>query len=62
SAVINARGRVISSLPYRQAGAIMTNLPAADAPTLFARFGNRLALGLAFLLVIGAIATRRALR
>ncbi len=62
SAVINARGRVISSLPYRQAGAIMTHLPAADAPTLFARFGNRLALGLAFLLVIGAIATRRALR
>lgn len=62
SAVINADGALIAALPAQQAGAITAALPAARAPTLFARFGNVLALGFALLLAALAIATRRALR
>ena len=62
SAVINADGQLVAALPDRQAGAITAALPAPRAPTLFARFGNGLALGFAVLLAALAIATRRALR
>jgi apolipoprotein N-acyltransferase len=53
SAVIDARGRLLASLPWRTPGAIEIPLPATAAPTLFARFGNILPMILAMLL--GAI-------
>jgi apolipoprotein N-acyltransferase len=57
SAVIDARGRLIQSLPWRTAGAIDEQLPlAALGLTPFARFGNLIPLLLAFALLIAAIA------
>ena len=41
SAVIDARGKVVKSLPWRTAGVIDAVLPpAANSATVFARFGN----------------------
>jgi apolipoprotein N-acyltransferase len=61
SAVIDADGRLLASLPWRTAGAIELPLPPAHAPTLFARFGNILPLALAlFLGAIGFASRRRA--
>jgi apolipoprotein N-acyltransferase len=55
--VIDARGRLLKSLPGQTAGVIDAELPpAADQPTLFARFGNLIPLLLAIELVIAAIA------
>jgi apolipoprotein N-acyltransferase len=53
SAVIDAEGELVASLPWRTAGVIDTTLPAPKPPTLFARFGNILpaAFGLVLLLV-----------
>jgi apolipoprotein N-acyltransferase len=53
SAVIDAQGELVASLPWRTAGVIDTTLPAPKPPTLFARFGNILpaAFGLVLLLV-----------
>ena len=60
SAVIDARGRVVKSLPWRAAGVIDAILPpAADAPPPFARFGNLTPLLLAFALLIGGIVLGR---
>jgi apolipoprotein N-acyltransferase len=60
SAVIDARGRVVKSLPWRTAGTIDEILPpAAKGPTPFARFGNVIPLILAFLLIIGGIVLGR---
>jgi len=59
SAVIDADGRLLNSLGWRQAGVIDTLLPAPRPPTLFARFGNVLPLLLALLLAAAAIAVRR---
>jgi len=60
SAVVNARGEVVKSLPWRQAGVIDAVLPpAADGPPPFARFGNVIPLTLAFLLIIGGIVLGR---
>ncbi|WP_332818709.1 apolipoprotein N-acyltransferase [Sphingopyxis sp.] len=59
SAVIDANGRVLESLPMHQAGRIDTTLPPAHAPTLFARYGNILPVGFALLLLALAIAFRR---
>src|SRR6476469_2309835 len=43
SAVIDARGKVVKSLPWRRAGVIDAVLPpAANGPTPFARLGNLL--------------------
>ena len=52
SAVIDADGRIARSLPLGKAGRIDARLPAAKAPTLFARYGNILPLGLAALLIV----------
>lgn len=60
--VIDAQGRVVARLPKHEEGVIDTRLPAAAAPTLFARFGNLLPLAFALLLVAGAIAVRRKTR
>lgn len=55
SAVIDADGRMIKSLPLGTAGRIDARLPEAKAPTLFARFGNILPLGFAGLLIAFAL-------
>ncbi|HEX4739300.1 MAG TPA: apolipoprotein N-acyltransferase [Allosphingosinicella sp.] len=62
SAVIDADGRLLQSLPWRTAGAIDARLPAPKPPTLFARFGNLLPFLFALLLAATAIAVRRARR
>ncbi len=59
SAVIDADGHIVESLPMHRAGRIDTSLPPAHAPTLFARFGNALPVGFAALLLALAIAFRR---
>jgi apolipoprotein N-acyltransferase len=59
SAVIDADGRIRESLPMHAAGRIDTVVPAAHAPTLFARHGNMLPVGFALLLLAAAIAFRR---
>ncbi|MDR7259727.1 apolipoprotein N-acyltransferase [Sphingomonas sp. BE270] len=59
SAIIDAQGRVLASIPADRPGAIERPIPPAAPPTLFARLGNLIALivGAAFLL--SAIALRR---
>src|SRR3954453_21171546 len=60
SAVIDARGNVVKSLPWRTAGVIDAMLPpAANAPPPFARFGNLIPLLLALLLITGGIVLGR---
>ncbi|HEY8592763.1 MAG TPA: apolipoprotein N-acyltransferase [Sphingomicrobium sp.] len=60
SAVIDARGDVVKSLPWRTAGVIQTALPPpGDAVPLFARFGNLLPLFLAFAVMAGGIVLGR---
>lgn len=59
SAVIDADGRILASLPMHQAGRIDSFVPKAHAPTLFARYGNVLPVGFALLLLAAAIAFRR---
>jgi apolipoprotein N-acyltransferase len=62
SAVIDTYGQVRASLPLGSAGAIDARLPAASAPTPFARYGNILPFLFALLLAAGAIAVRRKAR
>jgi apolipoprotein N-acyltransferase len=62
SAVIDAQGRLLASLPLGSAGAIDARLPRPAPPTLFARFGNLLSLAFALLLVAAAVAARRKTR
>jgi apolipoprotein N-acyltransferase len=59
SAVIDADGRILESIPMHTAGRIDTGLPPPHAPTLFARYGNMLPVGFALLLLALAIAFRR---
>ncbi len=60
SALIDARGRLLRSIPAGTAGIIDADLPpAAAAPTLFARLGNIIPLALGFILLIAAIALDR---
>lgn len=59
SAIIDADGRIVDSLPMGVAGRIEGRLPAPHAPTLFARFGNILGLIFAGLLFALAIASAR---
>ncbi|QTH19710.1 apolipoprotein N-acyltransferase [Rhizorhabdus wittichii] len=56
SAVVDADGRLLHSLPWHQAGAIDAVLPPPRPATPFARFGNLLPLLFAALLVAGGIA------
>ena len=55
SAVIDADGRVVESVPHRTAGRIDAQLPVAKAPTLFSRYGNILPVGFALLLIAFAL-------
>ncbi len=59
SAVIDADGRLLRSLPWRTAGVIDARLPGAKPPTLFARFGNLLPWLFALLLAATGIAVGR---
>ena len=60
SAVIDGRGNVVKSLPWRTAGVIEAVLPpAANSPPVFARFGNIIPLALGFLLIFGGIVLGR---
>jgi apolipoprotein N-acyltransferase len=59
SAVIDAEGRLLHSLPWRTAGVIDAALPAPKPPTLFSRAGNILPFLFALLLAAAAIAVGR---
>ncbi len=59
SAIIDADGRIVDSIPMHQAGRIDARVPVAHAPTLFARYGNMLPLLFAALLAALAVALRR---
>ena len=59
TAVVDAQGRIVDSLPHHQAGYIDTLLPPPGGRTLFSRVGNWAALALALALVALAVATRR---
>jgi apolipoprotein N-acyltransferase len=61
SALIDAHGRVVKSLPWREAAFFDAALPLPAArPTFFARYGNVIPLLLGFALVIAAIALGQA--
>jgi apolipoprotein N-acyltransferase len=62
SALVDAHGRLLHSIPLGQGGAIDARLPRPAPPTLFARFGNPLAFAFALLLVAAAIAVGRKTR
>lgn len=62
SAVIDADGRLLNSLPWNSAGRIDTNIPPPRQPTIFARTGNILPVALGFLLLSAAIAVGRSRR
>ena len=60
SAVIDGRGNLVKTLPWRTAGVIDSVLPpTADSPPLFARLGNIIPLVLGFLLIISGIVLSR---
>ncbi|HYE29128.1 MAG TPA: apolipoprotein N-acyltransferase [Allosphingosinicella sp.] len=59
SAVIDADGRLVASLPWRKAGIINSHLPAPKPATPFARFGNALPLLFALLLILLAMFAER---
>jgi apolipoprotein N-acyltransferase len=56
SAVVDADGRLLESLPWHKAGSIQTALPTPHPATPFARYGNLLPMLFALLLVAGGIA------
>jgi apolipoprotein N-acyltransferase len=62
SALIDADGRIVQSLPWRTAGVIDAALPDPRQPTLFARLGNVIPLTLGFIVLIAAIALDRRAR
>jgi len=55
SAVIDAHGHVVQSLPWRTAGVIDAALPPVARPTFFSRFGNVIPLLLGFALLLTGI-------
>jgi apolipoprotein N-acyltransferase len=59
SAVIDADGRLLASLPLGDRGFLDSRLPAPNPPTLFARFGNILPFVFALILAAAAIAVGR---
>ncbi|MFM5895141.1 MAG: apolipoprotein N-acyltransferase [Novosphingobium sp.] len=59
SAVIDANGVVRQSIPLNAAGVLIGQVPAAHAPTLFARWGNLLSLGWAMLLLGASLVALR---
>jgi apolipoprotein N-acyltransferase len=62
SAVIDAKGKLLHSLPWRRAGVIDATLPPPLPPTLFARLGNIAPLILSLLLAGAAVVVARRAR
>ncbi|WP_309601667.1 apolipoprotein N-acyltransferase [Sphingomonas sp.] len=63
SALVDAHGHLIESLPWHRAGIIWADLPRpAASPGAFARYGNAIPLLLALAMLIAAIALRRSRR
>lgn len=62
SALVDAHGRLLGTVPHLAEGAIDLPLPPPAPPTPFARFGNAIALGVALALLALAIAFRRRAR
>ena len=62
SAVIDADGRLLDSLPWQTAGRIDTHIPPAREPTIFSRTGNILPVALGVLLLAAGIAVGRSRR
>lgn len=61
SAVVDADGEVVASIPWRQQGVIHALLPPAKAPTLFSRLGNIAPFLFAlFLIAVAVVVHRRA--
>ncbi|CAN5400286.1 apolipoprotein N-acyltransferase [soil metagenome] len=56
SAVIDAKGRLVTTLPLGKAGFIQTAIPAVIAPTPFAIYGNILSIAFAFFLGLIGVA------
>lgn len=52
SAVVDAHGRLLASVPLHRAGAINIELPRPLPPSLFSLFGNMLPMGFALLLAL----------
>jgi apolipoprotein N-acyltransferase len=62
TAVIDADGRLVASLPRHRAAFLDARLPPRHPPTLFARFGNVLPMLFALILAAAAIAVGRKAR
>lgn len=62
SALVDARGRLLATVPHQSLGAISARLPSALSPTPFARWGNALPFAFAGLLLLFAIASARRAR
>lgn len=62
SAIVDAHGGVLASIPAGRTGAIELPIPPAAAPTLFARMGNGLALLIGIILAVSGFALRRRAR
>jgi apolipoprotein N-acyltransferase len=56
SAVIDAKGRIVTALPQGKAGFIQTTIPAVISPTPFATYGNILSVAFAFFLGLTGVA------
>jgi apolipoprotein N-acyltransferase len=59
TAVVDADGRLVATIPAHREGVLDARLPAPQPATLFARFGNALPLVFALLLAAAAIAVGR---
>ncbi len=60
SALVDARGRIVDSIPWHRAGIIWAEMPSPAARVgPFAAFGNVIPLALGFMLLIAAIALAR---
>jgi apolipoprotein N-acyltransferase len=62
SAVIDPKGRLLGTVGLHKSGVIDLPVPRSDPPTLFARYGNRIAILVAVLLIGLAVAIRRRAR
>ena len=62
SAVIDANGRIVKALPWRQPGIIDATVSPPAKPTVFARLGNIIPVLLGFALLIGGIVLGRTRR
>jgi apolipoprotein N-acyltransferase len=62
SAVIDAQGRLLASVPHETAGAAEVPMPRPLPPTPFARIGNAAAFLVAALMLLVAVAIRRRAR